>query len=68
MALTVSPDGRWLATRIGWDLRRGKPGKGEPAVRLEGLSGQTPVAFSPDGRWLGAVQEDGRVALWRMPP
>ncbi len=72
-ALAISPDGRWLVVRIGgewvwWDLRRGPPGDGKPGGRLNGLGANAIATFSPDGRWLAAVLEDGRVSLWQMPP
>jgi WD40 repeat protein len=72
-ALIPSPDGRWLVIQIGeewmwWDLRRDLPGDGKPGGRLNGWGANAVATFSPDGRWLAVVLEDGRVSLWQMPP
>jgi WD40 repeat protein len=69
--LTVSPDGKWLATAI---LRR----EGNSVVKLwESLvetqsiqrSSQTApcLAFSPDSKALVAGYDDGRIVLWSVP-
>lgn len=69
--LAISPDGRYLALPVGetlwiWDFQQGNPKEQAPTWRLEGFSARA-LAFSPDGRWLSAVMENGQVSLWRMP-
>ena len=61
-AAAVAPDGKtlaiggWDGSAVIWDLARG-----EPAQELTGsIGGVAPgaVAFSPDGRWVGAASGD----------
>jgi WD40 repeat protein len=65
----ISPDGRTVLTsdiqqkpaRV-WDVATGKPLGPAPSV-----PGARPVAFSPNGRVLGAGTRDGRISLSETP-
>ena len=74
LTLAISPDGHWLATAERtktpsrhlvkvWDIATGK-------VLTEISAGSSPLAFSPDGRWLGI--EGGyrlfRTGSWKPGP
>jgi WD40 repeat protein len=66
LALTVAPDGSWLATadcdgmvRI-WD-----PANGRMRIILAGHNGPVrSVAVAPDGSWLASGGHDGTVRIW----
>jgi serine/threonine protein kinase/WD40 repeat protein len=70
--ITVSPDGRWVATatlaegRVKiWDARDGK------LVKQLAESGAEYPHFSPDGRWLSTARDRGRlfaVGTWEPGP
>jgi WD40 repeat protein len=69
LALTCSPDGRWLAYGLGsgtspslLDLSAA----GAALVPLQGL-GPGPLAFSADGGLLWAAAADGQQWTWRLP-
>jgi WD40 repeat protein/DNA-directed RNA polymerase subunit RPC12/RpoP len=69
-AVAVSRDERWMATCSGprndqvqiWDLATGRA-HGKPIV-LMNPAPSGGLAFSPDGRWLAALQQGGPSQLW----
>ena len=67
-SLSISPDGRWLATSGGdnyirvYDLRTKT---GWRALPMDSPEPQT-VAFSPDGTKLAALTADGKVYVWSL--
>ena len=73
-ALSFSPDGRFIAagavvtdpreaapTVSVWDIEK----KGEPEVQVEMASSVWELAFSPTGKELLALSQDGSVESWR---
>jgi WD40 repeat protein len=68
MALTVAPDGSWLAysgldsiVRI-WDVANGRE-----RATLKGHAGNVrALAVAPDGRWLASGTDDGTLQIWDM--
>ncbi|HUG90917.1 MAG TPA: WD40 repeat domain-containing protein, partial [Planctomycetaceae bacterium] len=65
-ALAVSPDGRWLAAKVGaqirlWDLETGAPVAEEYIGHRAAVSA---TAFADDGRTLVTASDDGTVRLW----
>ncbi len=65
-AVSVSPDGRWVATGSHhrslvkvWEARTGKLAATLP------IESSSSVLFSPDGKWLAT--NAGRVRLWAVP-
>lgn len=69
LALTFSPDGRWLAAggfdflvRL-WDLQNPQP---EPVLLRGHEFYIAALRFSPDGNWLASESNDQSVRLWNM--
>ena len=73
-AIAFSPDGRWLAagsvvsdpretapTVTVWDIAKG----GEPEVQVEMGASVWEMAFSPTGKELVTLSQDGSVESWR---
>jgi len=48
--LVISPDGKFVATRLDRKIRIYPVGKGEPSLLPGQLDGETPIAWSADGR------------------
>jgi WD40 repeat protein/predicted enzyme related to lactoylglutathione lyase len=72
--LTVSPDGAWLAAGTSDEGGSGRPGvfiwrlgqPGEPEVEIETPASVWELAFSPGGRELACLTEDGSLETWRV--
>ena len=68
----ISPNGDLLATQMGDNnspgLRVATHPDGEEVFTVDGESGNTPVGWSPDGRWLLYTQSarTGTTAIWRL--
>jgi WD40 repeat protein len=52
--------GEWRPTARLWDVETG--------AELGTFGGSTKVLFSPDSKTLAALQEDGSIQLWDVPP
>ncbi|HKB37251.1 MAG TPA: hypothetical protein VKD72_12415, partial [Gemmataceae bacterium] len=68
-AVTLSPDGRMIATIDGQSSLRlldAASGKTLKVFRLEEGAGHATVAFSPDGKVLAALVSSGRIRLWSV--
>jgi WD40 repeat protein len=65
-AITVSPDGRFVATGCrGGPVQLWETAALEPVATLPGLPQTTRgVAFSPNGRWLAASGRTPQVSVW----
>jgi len=72
--VAVSADGVWLAAGTSAEDGRGQPGlfiwrrgrSAEPEVQIELSSAAWELAFSPGGRELACLSEDGSLELWRV--
>ncbi len=69
-AVVFSPDGRWLATASGLDVRLWDLQAANPSDSFIDLSGHSDVvlalAFSPDGNWLASGGRDSSARLWNL--
>ena len=68
--ISLSPDGKWLATDIGqettvkvWDVTKGRVS----TTLSEHVQDIYSVEFSPDGQTLATAQYDGTINLWSVP-
>lgn len=72
--LALSPDGAWLAAGTSNDGGYGKPGvfvwrfgqPRDPEVEIELAASAWELAFSPNGRELACLSEDGSLETWRV--
>jgi WD40 repeat protein len=70
MAVTFSPDGRYLVTGSkdgkvqAWDAENGQP-VGTPGTHFRHILG---AVFSPDGQHLASGSGDGKVKVWAWGP
>jgi WD40 repeat protein len=64
-AITVSPDGRYLAV-CGDKLRLWQTENAEQ-VKIGEEGGHTALAFSPDGKLLASGDSQGEITLWSIP-
>jgi hypothetical protein len=67
-ALTVSLDGKWVATAgKGGEVRLWGVASGMAERRFEAaLGGIKAVTFAPDGKKLATLDEDGRAVVWNL--
>jgi WD40 repeat protein len=72
--VAVSADGRWLAAATSGESGQASPSglglwrlgqPGEPEVLIEMAAPVWELAFSPDGRELAALSDDGSLETWR---
>jgi WD40 repeat protein len=70
--VAVSPDGQWLAAGTSADAHSSpslfvwRTGQREPEVQIEMAAAVWELAFSPDGRELIALSDDGSLETWRV--
>lgn len=55
---TWSPDGKWIAYRVGDALMKIQVGAAAPPVKIAGAT-SVPAAWSPDGNWITATVDGG---------
>src|SRR5205085_1540366 len=53
-AITYAPDGKAIATRLGYEVKLWNPATGDeiPAIRSGSIQGMSTPVFSPDGKTL----------------
>ena len=68
-AVTLSPDGRWVAS-VSFDgtVRVWEAATGEEVARMVHEWTVLAVAFSPDGRWVASGSADHTVRVWLWRP
>ncbi len=65
MQITVSENGKWLATASSSGIGLYEAATGKLISKLFEISSQV-VTFSPDNKWLATGSDDGIVRLWNM--
>ena len=70
LGMTVSPDGRWIATSSAQDSKLMLWSTEDPRTPVRELAmpgSSRSIAFSADGRWLAAKSQDQRrISLWNL--
>jgi serine/threonine protein kinase/WD40 repeat protein len=67
-SVSVSPDGRWVATGSHWGtgVKVWDAATGRPVAHLVPTQGPVVVAFSPDSKWLATSSNPGICRLWAV--
>ena len=67
LALAVAPDGCWLASASGMEVRVWDPETGATRQTLTGHTGGVgALVVAPDGSWLASAGDDEEVRIWPL--